>query len=110
MALNQDDLKKIGQIISKSLNKSLKVRLNNAFKNYPTKDDFKKALEPIQNDLHATRKSLDNTNKTLNNLVKLTQDGFSSLLPWTDEIHNTIVKEKLPERVKKLEEAVFSKN
>ncbi|MBI2029145.1 hypothetical protein HYT02_01895 [Candidatus Gottesmanbacteria bacterium] len=57
---------------------------------------IKTELKPVKDDLKVIKKDL----KDLTNFVK---DSIPPIFEWTDDIHKSIVKEKLLERVKDLE-------
>lgn len=65
--------------------------------------DLEKIRNVVKDEIEPIKKDVSSIKETLNHVVDLCQRGFGSLLPWTDEIHKVIVKDKLPKRVKDLE-------
>ena len=64
--------------------------------------DLQKELKPIKKDLEEVKKNLFSVKETAEFSAKRVVD----ILEWTQEIHDTIVREKLPERVRKLEKTL----
>ena len=69
--------------------------IKDLLKIFATKDDLKSLAK--QSDLLDVKQKLDD-------LTDFSKESIGNILVWTDEIHRTLVKEKLPERAKKLEQ------
>ncbi len=82
--------------------------IKNLLKNFATKDDLKNFT--TKDDLKdlAKQKDLLEVKEKLDNLYQFSEEAFGNLLEWTDDIHKSLVKEKLPERVRKLEHILKS--
>lgn len=99
--LTQSDIKKIKSLLKNFATKDdLKsFATKSDLKNFATKDDLKELAQ--QKDLLEVKTKLDQ-------LTELSTEGIGDLLEWTQEIHNSIVVQKLPDRVKKLEQVIKS--
>jgi hypothetical protein len=64
---------------------------------FATKSDIKGLGK--QKDLLRIESKVDSVQRTLDDLVEV----VAPINPWMDEIHNSIVKEELPRRVKRIE-------
>lgn len=89
-------------MLTKSDIKSIK----NLLKNFATKDDLKNFATKSDLKLLAKQSDLLDVKQKLNDLTEFSQTAIGNILVWTDDIHQTIVKEKLPERVQKLEQII----
>ena len=69
--------------------------IKDLLKIFATKDYLKSLAK--QSDLLDVKQKLDD-------LTDFSKESIGNILVWTDEIHRTLVKEKLPERAKKLEQ------
>lgn len=87
--VSKDDLE---GLVSKQDAKDFATK--NDLRNFATKDD----LEEL-----AKQKDLIEVKKTLGDLKDFALEGIGNLLEWTNDIHNSIVKEDLPKRVKRVE-------
>lgn len=90
--LTKSDIKIIKRLLEGFATKS-------DLKNFVTKDDLK---------LLAKQSDLLEVKEKLQELTEFSEDAFGNLLEWTDDIHKTIVRDDLPRRVRRLEEALKS--
>ena len=98
--LTKSDIKTIAQVIDKSL-KPVKKDLT----------DLKKDLTGVKSDLSGVKSDLTGVKQDLKSVketVEFSAQGVVDLLEWTQDIHDSIVKEKLPERVRKLEKILHT--
>lgn len=67
-------------------------------------------LKPLKQDINLVKNGTITINKDilsmkekLNEFASFVVQALGNVLDWSEDIHDSIVKEKLPERVKKLE-------
>lgn len=103
------------------LTKSDLAKLKRLFKGFATKTDLKtfatktdltpvktdlqaikQDFAPIKTDLQTIKQDLDDVKKS----TKFTEKAVIDILGWTQDIHEIIVLQKMPERVKKPEQIV----
>ena len=80
--------------------------IKDLLKNFATKDDLKSFATKDDLKLLAKQSDLLDVKQKLNDLTEFSKDAIGNILVWTDEIHRNIVKEKLSERIKKLEQII----
>jgi len=66
---------------------------------FATKQEANKQHVVVLNKLESVQNDVKTVQNTLNNLTEVT----GNILSWTDDIHNEIVREKLPQRVHRIE-------
>lgn len=94
--LTKSDLKAIDKLLDKRFNTELK----------PVKQDIasvKQDLTSVKQDIASVKNDTKSMKKNLKDLTDFVKGTIPPIFEWIDEIHRTIVKEKLPQRVKKLE-------
>ncbi len=69
---------------------------------------LKQDVSSIKQGLSTVKNDVDAIKSKLNDFASLMLSAVNSILEWTQDIHETIVKEKLPQRVKKLEQLLRS--
>ena len=92
MTLTTHDLEAIGKQTSKIISTSLK----------PIKSDLsaiKTDIKVLKTDIKVLRTDV----KELKSDVKFLKDATVEILSWADDIHRTLVKDKLPQRVERIE-------
>ena len=75
----------------------------------PVKKDLsgvKQDVSSIKQNLSAVTEDIYDMKSKLNNFASLMLSAVNNILEWTQDIHESIVKEKLPQRVKKLEQFI----
>jgi len=112
--LTKSDIKTIAQVIDKSL-KPVKKDLTDLKKDLTgVKSDLtgvKSDLTGVKSDLTGVKSDLTGVKQDLKSVketVEFSAQGVVDLLEWTQDIHDSIVKEKLPERVRKLEKILHT--
>lgn len=67
---------------------------------------LKQDVSSIKQNLSTVKDDIDDMKSKLNDFASLMLSAVNSILGWTQDIHESIVKEKLPQRVKKLEQLI----
>ncbi len=101
MALNQNDLKKISNIVNTAIN-PVKTDVKTLKKDVKT---LKKDVSSLQTDVTGLKTDVSSIKET----AEFTKKAVIDILDWTQDIHESIFLKKIPERVGKLEESVFGK-
>lgn len=67
---------------------------------------LKDELDPVKRDIASVKTDVSSIKET----VEFTKKAVIDILDWTQDIHESIFLKKIPERIKRLEEAIFPKN
>ena len=67
---------------------------------------LKQDVATIKTDMSLLKKDVHSVKDKLDELYDFSVHAIGNILDWTNEIHTTIVKKKLPERVERLEKHV----
>lgn len=100
--LTKNDLNKIKNVIQ-----NVALTKKDA-KNFATKGDLKSFATKEDLNPLAKQDDLLKVKEKLNDLTDFSQEAIGNILDWTEEIHQILVKDKLPERVKRLEQIIKS--
>lgn len=63
-------------------------------------------VSSLKADVSVLKKDMKSVTVNLKDLTDFVKTSIPPIFKWTDEIHNTVVRENLPQRVKKLEQIV----
>ena len=103
--LTKSDLKSIKNIID-PLEKDIKSVKKDVSTLKTDVSILKGDVSVLKKDVKDIKQDTLDIKLKINEFAKSTLDMFGDLLDWTNDIHRDIVKEKLPERVKKLEQII----
>lgn len=98
--MNKSDLQQIRNIFKEEVKPIIRDELK------PVKQD----ISGLKSDVTSLKSDIKDIKTNLTNLTEFAMEAIGNLLEWTQEIHDTLVKEDLSKRVKKLEQTVFPKN
>ena len=111
--LTKSDIKAIKGLLDTSINTSLrplKTDVSGIKKDVSVlKKDvsiLKTDVSILKKDVHDIKQDTTDIKLKVNDFAKTALDALGNLLEWTDDIHRANVREKLPERVKQLEQII----
>lgn len=116
--LAKSDLKSISRVVKEELDPikqdvgSLKTDVSSLRTNVSSlKTDvssLKTDVSVLKTGVSELKTDVNYIKRKLDDLSDFARDSITQLMEWSNDIHNSIVKENLPERVKKLEQTLKS--